>query len=211
MRSVRTSRRPRAQHSRGVAWRLATSALGALCVLASKTRTTAEDFPPERLALHDTKDAGVTTGLPSSAIHQAGSQNLATEASAYRIGALVVTRPWLRPAPRGARSTAGYLVISNLGNDSDRLIGASAKIAGELEIHASEVTDGIARMRAMREGIEIPAHSTVELRPGGKHLMFGHLDNMVGPGERFEATLLFEKAGPLVVVFDVRNDAAAED
>jgi len=171
----------------------------------------AEPLPSWQSALHDTRDPGVKTGLTLSTIVVGDSDDNAPEKGAYRVGPLVVMRPWTRPAPGGARLTAGYLRITNTGSEPDRLIGGSAMIAGELEIHASEVNEGVARMKALREGLEIPAGATIELRPGGKHLMFAHLRNSVTQGERFEATLVFEKAGPLVVEFDVRNHAGGGD
>ncbi len=171
----------------------------------------AEPSPARQSAMHDTRNSGVTIGVARSTIVDADSEAAPTEKGAYRVGPLVVTRPWSRPTPGGARLTAGYLRIANTGTEPDRLIGGSARIAGELELHGSEMDDGIARMRAMREGIEIPAGATIELRPGGKHLMFAHLSNSVALGERFEATLVFEKAGPLVVEFAVRDHAATDE
>jgi copper(I)-binding protein len=133
------------------------------------------------------------------------------ETSAFRVGLLVVTQPWSRPTPGGAKLTAGYLQIANTGTEPDRLIGGSAQIADRLELHTTEMDHGIARMRALHEGIEIPAGETTELRPGGKHVMFMNLKSSVTLGDSFVATLVFEKAGPLVVVFSVRNQAAADD
>lgn len=173
---------------------------------AGKTET----LPARQYVLHDTRDPGHTTRLQQSTIAVGDLDDRAGAQPVYRVGALVVSRLWSRPTPGGARLTAGYLRITNTGSEPDRLIGGSAMIAGELEIHASEAKEGIARMRALREGLEIPAGATIELRPGGEHLMFGHLRTAIALGERFEATLVFEKAGPLVVEFDVRARAGDE-
>jgi copper(I)-binding protein len=167
----------------------------------------AEPLPAPQIAMHDTRNSGVAIGLARSTIIGAESGDGPAGKADYRIGSLVVTEPWSRPTPGGARLTAGYLRIVNTGTEPDRLIGGSARIADQLELHGSEIDDGISRMRPLREGIEIPAGATIELRPGGKHLMFAHLRNAVAQGERFEATLVFEKAGPLVVEFSVRNHA----
>jgi copper(I)-binding protein len=163
------------------------------------------------IALHDGRDHGSAAALPPSAIVAGEVGEVTSEARAFRVGPLVVTGPWTRPSPGGARLTAGYLRIANTGSEPDRLIGGSARIAGKLEIHASDSSGGIARMRALHDGIEIPAGATIELEPGGKHLMFASLEHAVGQGEVFEATLVFEKAGPLVVEFDVRNHAKVDD
>lgn len=134
-----------------------------------------------------------------------------TPKAAYQVGSLVVTRLWSRPTFGAARLTAGYLRIANTGTEPDRLIGGFTAIAGELEIHASEVTDGVSRMRPLREGVEIPAGDTIELGPGGKHLMFARLTAPVAQGESFAATLVFEKAGSVVVEFAVRSHPDTDD
>jgi len=186
----------------------------AVCVVAASVAivgagpmTKAEPLPTIQSAMHDTRNSGVAIGLARSRIIDAESGDGPAEKGGYRVGSLVVTEPWSRPTPGGARLTAGYLRIVNTGTEPDRLIGGSARIADQLELHSSETDNGISRMRPLRDGIEIPAGETIELRPGGKHLMFAHLRNSVAQGERFEATLVFEKAGPLVVEFDVRNHA----
>jgi copper(I)-binding protein len=158
-----------------------------------------------RVALHDARGLGPVRRVPlaSPAVHHDSA--IAAEHRAFRAGSLIVMRAWSRPTLGSSRLTAGYLQIANTGTEPDRLIGGSAGIAEQLEIHAAEVRDGISRMRSLPEGIEIPAGATVDLRPGGRHLMFGELRDAVVAGERFEATLVFEKAGPIVVEFDVQN------
>jgi copper(I)-binding protein len=123
----------------------------------------------------------------------------------YRTGPIVVSGLWARPNPGGTRLTAGYLKIANTGSEPDRLIGGCSSIAHRIEIHASDVTDGIVRMRTLHDGVEILPGETIELRPGGKHLMFAQLENSIAQGQKFEAVLVFEKAGPLAVEFSVRG------
>jgi copper(I)-binding protein len=48
------------------------------------------------------------------------------------------------------------------------------------------VTDGIMRMRALDQGIEIPAGGKIEFKPGGYHIMFiGLKQQALGAGQRF--------------------------
>lgn len=101
--------------------------------------------------------------------------------------------------------------ITNKGATPDRLIGGSAPIAGRLEIHASALDHGVMRMRRLSDGIEILPGETVELEPGGKHLMLADLVAPVRKGEPFKATLLFEKSGPLEVEFFVGQSAQGDD
>ncbi|SFK03689.1 copper chaperone PCu(A)C [Methylocapsa palsarum] len=136
-------------------------------------------------------------------LHSVYALEAADEAKSYRVGDLVVVRPWSRPTPGGAKVVAGYMLIKNTGASSDRLVGGSTPIAGRFEIHASALTDGVMRMRRIVDGIEIPPGETVIFKPGGKHLMLGDLTSAVEDGEPFPATLIFEKAGPVTVEFSV--------
>jgi len=81
-------------------------------------------------------------------------------------------------------------------------------ISGKAEIHTMAVDDkGVMTMRMVEGGLEIPAGGTVELKPGGYHLMFIGLKAPPKEGEPFAATLSFEKAGPVAVEFAVTGMA----
>ena len=59
------------------------------------------------------------------------------------------------------------------------------------------------RMRQVTDGIAIPAKGSVELKPGGYHIMFMGLKQQVMEGEEFTGTLTFEKAGTVTVEYEV--------
>jgi len=61
--------------------------------------------------------------------------------------------------------------------------------------------DGDKMMMRQMTSIEIPANGTVELKPGGYHLMLMGLDSPIKDGEQLKMTLQFEKAGKVDVVF----------
>jgi copper(I)-binding protein len=50
----------------------------------------------------------------------------------------------------------------------------------------------------------------VKLEPGGYHLMLLKLKKPLVAGQRYKATLLFEKAGPIEVEFEVRAMGAGQ-
>ena len=66
------------------------------------------------------------------------------------------------------------------------------------------MTDGVMKMRELGSGLEIKPGATVKLEPGGYHLMLLKLKKPLTAGHRFKATLVFEKAGPVEVEFEVR-------
>jgi periplasmic copper chaperone A len=123
-------------------------------------------------------------------------------------GSLSVQSPWSRATPGGAKVGAGYLAIDNKGAAPDRLIGVSSEIAGRTEIHETTVEGAVARMRPV-ESVEIRPGARAELKPGGSHVMFMDLRRPLKEGERFKATLQFERAGPVTVEFTVRGIGAA--
>lgn len=123
----------------------------------------------------------------------------------YTKGSLHIEHPWSRAMPKGASVGAGYLVIENRGPAADRLISASAAIAGRAEFHEMAVTDGIMRMRPLPNGVEIAPGMSAKFEPGGLHLMFVDLKRPLEKGERIKATLNFEKAGAVEVEFVVET------
>jgi copper(I)-binding protein len=121
---------------------------------------------------------------------------------AKTVGSLSVAEPWTRATPGGAKVGGGYLKITNSGREADRLTGASLPQAGRVEIHEMTTVDGVARMRPL-DGLEIKPGQTVELKPGGLHLMFMDLSSGLKAGESIKGTLTFEKAGAVDVTFRV--------
>jgi copper(I)-binding protein len=58
-------------------------------------------------------------------------------------------------------------------------------------------------MRQLKDGLEIKPGQTVELKPGGTHVMLVDLKKPLSKDDHFKATLVFEKAGMTEVEFDV--------
>ena len=124
-------------------------------------------------------------------------------AETYSAGSLQIGNPWARATPSGAKVGAGYLTITNTGKQSDRLIAGSALPAARFEVHATVVEQGVAKMRPV-EGLEIKPGETIELRPGGMHVMFMGLREPLKQGQRVRGTLVFEKAGKIEIEFSVQ-------
>ncbi len=121
----------------------------------------------------------------------------------FKLGALKIIDPWSRATPAGAKVAAGYLVIKNEGAEPDRLISATAEVAGNVGIHEMATTNGVMTMRPVSGGLVIPAHGEVALKPGSYHLMLEDLKQPLKEGDSFKGALTFEKAGAGDVVFHV--------
>lgn len=120
-------------------------------------------------------------------------------------GALQIEAPWLRATPGGAKVAAGYLRITNTGSEADRLVGASMPLAGRGEVHEMTMQNGVMHMARLAEPLVIAAGKTVELKPGGFHLMFVDLKGALKEGYSVDVTLTFEKAGSVTVPFPVQG------
>ncbi len=121
----------------------------------------------------------------------------------YSIGALVIEAPWARATPGGAKVAGGYVKITNTGKEPDRLIGGSLPIAAEVEVHEMAMSNNVMRMRRLADGLEIKPGQTVELKPGGYHLMFMGLSSGLKAGQPVKGTLVFQKAGAVEVEYRV--------
>jgi copper(I)-binding protein len=138
--------------------------------------------------------------------------SLATTALAkdYKLGALEIDEPWARATPKGAKTAAGYVVIKNTGSEPDRLTGGSLADAGGVQVHEMKMEAGVMKMRPLPDGVEIKPGETVELKPGGLHLMFTDLKAPLTKDHSVAGTLTFAKAGNVDVTFDVKAVGASQ-
>lgn len=106
-----------------------------------------------------------------------------------------VLDPWARASLPGAEAGAVYLRLVG-GDADDRLVAARAELCAVTEVHEHvRDAEGVLRMRAVAGGIPVPARATVELKPGGYHIMLIGLQRPLRRGERIPLTLVFERAG----------------
>lgn len=100
---------------------------------------------------------------------------------------------WARPSVQGQAAGGGFLKITG-GATADRLVSATAGVSKTVELHTMVMDGDVMRMRQI-DGIDVPAGKTVELKPGGLHVMFIGLHKPLKVGDSFPLTLRFEKAG----------------
>ena len=122
----------------------------------------------------------------------------------HDIGKLRVSDVWAKATPPQARVAGGYLSVQNRGDAADKLLRVESAAAASVEIHEMSDVGGVARMREVTNGVELPAGSTTTLKPGGYHLMFIEPKQPFVEGQSVQATLVFEKAGRLATEFKVR-------
>ena len=127
----------------------------------------------------------------------------------YKLGAIEIAQPWTRATPPTAQAGGGFLVIKNTGATADRLIAVKSPAADKVEIHEMKMDGNVMRMRAVEKGLDIPPGATVELKPGGFHVMFMGLKAPFAKDAKVPLTLVFEKAGSIDVELSVEAIGAA--
>jgi len=120
-------------------------------------------------------------------------------------GELTVTNAWSRSTPPVAKVGVVYFTLKNDTGKSDRLLKLSTPVATKVEVHRTEVLDGIARMREVAV-LHVDAGKTIEFQPGGMHVMLMGLKKPLVGGMTYDLDLLFEVAGPRKVRVTVRKD-----
>ncbi|GAB4431258.1 MAG: copper chaperone PCu(A)C [Anaerolineae bacterium] len=104
------------------------------------------------------------------------------------------------------RVTGAFMVIENAGDTPDQLVGAtvSAEIARTVEIHETTVGENdVMQMRPV-QAIDVPAHGSVELKPGGYHIMLLDVQRDLNAGDTVTLTLTFASGTTLDVDAIVR-------
>lgn len=120
----------------------------------------------------------------------------------YSTKMLRVSNPFARATPPGAKVAGAFMSIENQGKEADRLVSASSPVAGLVEIHEMAMDGGLMRMRAVK-GIDLKPGATVELRPGGYHVMLEDLKQPLKEGDQVPLVLTFERSGTLEVKVNV--------
>ena len=103
-----------------------------------------------------------------------------------------VTDPWVRGTVAQQKATGFFATITS--GAGTRLVSASSAVAGVVEIHQMAMEGNVMKMRALSNGLELPAGKTVELKPGGYHLMLLDLKQPLSAGDTVPVTLVFEGA-----------------
>jgi copper(I)-binding protein len=75
-------------------------------------------------------------------------------------------------------------------------------VAGEVQLHEMAMEGNVMKMRQVKD-IAVPAGATVELKPGGLHLMFMNIKAPLAAGETVPVKLKFAKAGEVEVKMPV--------
>ena len=127
-------------------------------------------------------------------------------ADEVQLGKIGIGNPYARATATGQPTGGGFLQLKNQGG-ADKLLSASAAVANSVELHMMKMEGDVMHMRQV-DAIELPAGQTVDLKPGGFHLMLIGLKAPLKAGASFPLKLKFEKAGEVTVDMKVRAISA---
>lgn len=128
----------------------------------------------------------------------------ASAAEAHRVGSLGITDAWARPTAGRTPNGAVYLKITNQGQGADRLIAAQTPAASKAELHTMVAEGEVMKMRQV-PAIEVAPGKSVELAPGGLHVMLIGLKGPLAGGRTIPLTVTFEKAGSTTIEVAIRR------
>jgi len=114
---------------------------------------------------------------------------LALAAHAQRSADIDVKSAWARPTVAGQMGTGAFMHLTS--KEGARLLGASSDVAGVVEIHEMAMQGNVMQMRAIRS-LDLPPGSTIELKPGGHHMMLMDLKRPLATGEKIKVELRLE-------------------
>lgn len=104
---------------------------------------------------------------------------------------VVVKNAWIRGIAPGQSATGAFMELTSATPTA--LVGVATPAAKASEIHTMSMDNGVMRMRAI-PSLSLPAGKTVELKPGGYHLMLMELTGPLHDGASVPLTLTFSDA-----------------
>lgn len=125
--------------------------------------------------------------------------------------AVTIDDAWVKSAAEGM--TAGFGILSNPTDDEITIVSARTEAAARVELHetVSDSASGGTTMREVRGGLVIPAGGTLELAPGGEHLMLMGLTAPVEAGQEVQFTLTFSDESTMSFTAAVKDFTGAQE
>lgn len=100
-----------------------------------------------------------------------------------------VKEPWVRGTVAQQKASGAFMQITSA--TGGKVISVASPVAGVAEIHEMAMAGDMMKMRAV-SALELPAGKTVELKPGGYHVMLMDLKSQLKAGDTVPLTLVIE-------------------
>ena len=116
---------------------------------------------------------------------------MALTSAAWAQTTVKVEDAWVRGTVAQQQATGAFMRLT--ASQNARLVEASSPVAGVTEVHEMAMDNDVMRMRQI-QGLPLAAGQTVELKPGGFHVMLMDLKQTLQAGQNVPITLVFEDA-----------------
>ena len=111
---------------------------------------------------------------------------LATSLTAWAEAPVQVDAPWARATVAGQQASGAFMRLT--AHEPLQLVGVRTEASAVSEVHEMTMEGDVMKMRAI-PSLDLPVGQTVELKPGGYHLMFMEPSRNLKPGEVVTVTL----------------------
>ncbi|WP_181149709.1 copper chaperone PCu(A)C [Arthrobacter sp. MYb227] len=123
--------------------------------------------------------------------------------------AVLVQEAWVKAGTDGM--TSGFAELKNTTEKNMELVSVSSDAATDVELHDMIGSGGAMSMEPLDGPLVIPAHSSVNLEPGGKHIMFMNLTQELKAGTTITVVLNFADQSTQSVDFDIKDFSGAKE
>lgn len=146
-----------------------------------------------------TLSVALSLGIAPAAIAaQKGAEDASGGACAVRM-----VGGWVRTPPVAMPMMAGFGRIENACSAAVAVVAVRSDAFADVSLHETRIVDGVSRMRAVPR-LAVPAGGSVELKPGGLHLMLMQPRGALTPGDSIEVVLELEGGQTRTVQLEVR-------
>jgi len=123
------------------------------------------------------------------------------QAQEAKVGSIKIENAYVRATAPGQPAAGAFMKIENSGT-ADQLVSASSPAAGEVQLHQMSMEGNVMKMGQVKD-IAVPANGSVDLKPGGYHIMLMNIKAPLKAGETVPVKLKFAKAGEVEVKLPV--------
>ena len=121
--------------------------------------------------------------------------------------AVDIKNAWVRSTVPGQKATGAFMTIT--AKDGAKLVGVASPAAGVAEVHEMKMEGDVMKMRAVQNGLDLPAGKAVELKPGGYHVMLMDLKSALPKDSSTALTLTFKDANGVESKVELKVPVAA--
>lgn len=111
--------------------------------------------------------------------------------SPIALAELDIRDPWIKNLPPSVPVRAGYMTIHNPQTKTVSIVSLRSDAFASIEIHRTIEQDGMMRMEQV-PSLKIESNSSVQLAPGGLHLMMMNPSEPTQPGDLLEIVIVLD-------------------